>query len=537
LHACSSAQGVRRAPWEVVAVVDVVLTTDRTMMTNHHGKEFLGFGTTGVPVIMPERFWFYLFAPRVRTDGDGRPREAPYGLRKIEAALLDAGIDAAIVDPSHLDDAVKGARVIMLSHHDYFGFGPPSSTFATLFEAEPLNARSFRHLMESAPMRDAKKRGVKIIAGGPAAWQWRYREEDRRRWGIDTVVEGEGERIAVDLARRALKGEALPEWVVMPPNEAPGIDEIPLIKGPAVNGMVEIMRGCPRGCKFCSVTLRPLRHIPLERIEKEILINKRGGLKGTILHSEDVLLYGAKGVKPEGEKVYKVNVVAKRHMKIISWSHLSVAALVYAERNGRWISRIMDEVVLQGGQRFLGVEVGVETGSERLTRLIMPAKAAPYPPEEWRELVIEAAGIMEDNRILPAMTLIAGLPEESEEDVLRTIELVDDLWDFRGLIVPLFFVPMGILSDRDWFRKHRMSDVHMELLKRCLTHGIRQSKSILKEYFSDSPILSRLISPFLHLFIWEIERYAKKYGFWSEPDTHCILGDAVEGAEPPMVNT
>jgi len=33
---------------------EIVLTTDRTMMSNHHGKEFLGFLATGPALNMPE---------------------------------------------------------------------------------------------------------------------------------------------------------------------------------------------------------------------------------------------------------------------------------------------------------------------------------------------------------------------------------------------------------------------------------------------------------------------------------------------------
>jgi len=32
---------------------DVVITTDRSMMTNHHRKEFIGFFTTAPPVGLP----------------------------------------------------------------------------------------------------------------------------------------------------------------------------------------------------------------------------------------------------------------------------------------------------------------------------------------------------------------------------------------------------------------------------------------------------------------------------------------------------
>lgn len=40
--------------------------------------------------------------PKMKVDKYGRPHQAPYGMRKIEAALLDAGISAAIIDPDHV---------------------------------------------------------------------------------------------------------------------------------------------------------------------------------------------------------------------------------------------------------------------------------------------------------------------------------------------------------------------------------------------------------------------------------------------------
>ena len=47
-----------------------------------------------------------------------------------------------------------------------------------------------------------------------------------------------------------------------------------------MHGMVEVMRGCGRGCKFCDVTLRPLRYYPVEKVQKEIEINMNyGGLR------------------------------------------------------------------------------------------------------------------------------------------------------------------------------------------------------------------------------------------------------------------
>ena len=47
--------------------VDVLLTCDRTLMSNHHGKEFLGFGTTVPPNRFPEWLFRYLFFPRIKS--------------------------------------------------------------------------------------------------------------------------------------------------------------------------------------------------------------------------------------------------------------------------------------------------------------------------------------------------------------------------------------------------------------------------------------------------------------------------------------
>ena len=436
------------------------------MMSNHHHKEFLGFGTTGPPLLFPEKVWLFLFAPRMKViDKDGRPKEAPYGLRKIEAKLIEEGFDAAIIDPDHLHRHVRSAKVLLLSHHDYFGFGPPSSTFASLFKVETINARSFARLMNSPAVREMKRRGVKIK-----------------------------------------------------PSQSPSLDEIPTIKYPSVNGLVEVMRGCPRGCKFCSVTLRPPRFIPFEKIEREIKLNVSYGIKDAIIHSEDVLLYGAKPpgyIIPNEDKLLKLHRVFKKHARRVVWAHASIAAIVKGQRDSKLMDKLA-EIIIDEQQSWWGAEIGVETGSPRLAKIIMPQKAKPFKVEEWPEIVIEGAGIMQDVGMQPALTLIAGLPEEKEEDIIHTLELVDDLWNFKAIIMPMFFVPMGLLKDKNWFEAYKLSDLHMELLKRCLTHGIRQGKRILENYFEDR-WYGPLRVPFYHFFIDRIEIAARKRGYLSEP--------------------
>jgi radical SAM superfamily enzyme YgiQ (UPF0313 family) len=487
---------------------EVVITTDRTMMSDHHGKEFLGFVATGPAIGLPEGLWLWISSPKPKILGDGEPLEAPYGLRKVEASLIKNGIDAKIIDPDYLGKYAEETKVLMVGHHDFFAYGPPSNEWWLITGREPINRISFAKLMESEPVRRMKKNGTKIIAGGPAAWQWLYEPDKWKRWGVDTVVDGEAEKVIPSLVRKALKGEELPSYLYVGVKDVPLLDEIPEIVKPSVNGLVEIMRGCPRGCMFCSVTLRPLRHIPIEKVEREILVNVRAGIKRGLLHSEDVLLYGADGVKPKEEPVIKLHEMALKHVEELAWSHASLAAIRYAQEKYKLISKIMEMVKTK--QDFLGVEVGLETGGIELAKKIMPAKSAPYPVESWHETVEEAFKIMHENDIIPAVTLIIGLPEETEKDLLQTIELLDRLKQYRSLIVPMMFVPMGALKNKEFYRKEMMTDIHIEVLYKTYQHSIFWAKDILKKYYLKSPLQFPLRG-LLEFFIWYVERKVNSF--------------------------
>lgn len=484
---------------------DVIITSDRTMMSNHHGKEFLGFVATGPPIFMPEWFWMWLAAPKMKVDKLGRPWQAPYGLRKIEAALQNNGINAAIIDPDYIKKYLNDAKVLAIGHHDYFALGPPSSEWWVLTGKEPINARSFRRFMEKPEIRRAKERGLKIIVGGPAAWQWLWKPELVKKWGIDTIVEGESEKIIVKLIEKALKGEELPKYVHVGVDEVPSLEEIPLIKHASVNGLIEIMRGCPRGCKFCSVTLKPLRFYTLDMIEKELQVNVKEGVKGCILHSDDVLLYGADGIRPKPEPLIKLHELAKKYCDSLGWSHFSLSAVKYAEDNYKLITKIA-EIALNEND-YGGVEVGIETGSPVLARKIMPAKAAPYKTDEWPNVVKDAFGILHDVKIVPAGTLIIGMPGETPDDIMKTIELIDDLKDYRSFIVPMYFVPMGVLKNNEWY-KARPTEEQLELMKACLRHDLRWIDDIAKWYMKDTNIITKMM---LKILISLVRRVALRY--------------------------
>jgi radical SAM superfamily enzyme YgiQ (UPF0313 family) len=442
----------------------ILLTADRTLMSDYHKNEFLGFGACAPPNVIPNWLYSYLFFPPIKTEG-GIPIAAPYGLRKIEAQLLSEGFDVLTVDPNYVGKYISEAKVLGIHVMDPFGIGPASSTFAAVLKKEPFLAQYFRFLMDKPEIKRSKKQGLKIIVGGPGSWQFHYRQKFVEEHGIDCVIEGEAEKIIGKIVHAALDGEDLPQFYEASLEETPGLDEIPDIVNSSVNGLVEVGRGCCRGCKFCSVTVRPLRWHPYEKILREIRVNIKGSINWGCLHAEDVMLYGSKNTLPDDEKLLKLHELAVKECNGLSWSHCSLAAIA---SKPKLFSQVA-EIILQE-QPWWGAEIGIETGSAELAKKIMPAKAHPFKPEEWPEVVRTGMGLMHDNHLIPACTLIVGVPEETEDDLAKTVELMDDLKDFRSLIVPLFFVPMGRLKDEEWFRETQITQLHKELLVKCFEH-------------------------------------------------------------------
>jgi radical SAM superfamily enzyme YgiQ (UPF0313 family) len=452
---------------------EIVLTSDRTLMSNYHNNEFLGFGTCAPHNFIPDWFYSFLFFPPLRSEY-GIPAEAPYGLRKIEAQLLKEGFNVAIVNPDKLGEFIGDARIIGISTMDPFGIGPASSTLAAILKKEPFLAQHFRGLLNSPAIKKAKANGTRIVVGGPGAWQFSHRPRFAEEHGIDCIVEGETENAIGGLFRSILNGEAVPKHLEVDAANAPVLAEIPDIVKPSVNGLVEIGRGCCRGCEFCNVTLRPLRWFPFEKVIREVKVNVAWGVNNCCLHAEDVMLYGSKNAVPEVGKLQRLHELVLKKNVSISWSHCSLAAVA---SNPKTLKEVSETV--QSKQKWWGAEVGIETGSPEIAKKIMPAKAHPFKAEEWPEVVRDGMGLMHDNMLIPACTLIVGLPQEREEDVIKTMELVDDLKSCRSLIVPLFFVPLGRLKDEDWFKRAEMSSLHKQLLFQCAEHDFRWLDSLI----------------------------------------------------------
>lgn len=437
---------------------------------------FIGFAACA-PKLIPEWLYKLVLAPSI-PERDGVAQLAPCGTRKIEAALLEKGFDVVVGHPERLHKAIdRDTKAVGITTYDPLGMGPASSTFSQLVGKETYSALFFRKLLRTLRDFNNKGRDLKIIVGGPGAWQLAD-EQTAARLGIDCVVVGEGEITAVKMFERALSGEELPRVVE---GELVPLERIPSIKNPTVCGLVEIARGCGRGCRFCIPTLLNYRCRPVEKILEEVKVNLRAGAEGALLHAEDVLRYGAKGPIPNEGKVLELFEKVLGLTPNVWISHFAFASVMAKPSLVEKISEMLE--LGSEEHTYLAGQVGVETGSPRLVKGHMRGKVLPFKPEEWPEVVVEAHKLLTENHWISCSTLLMGLPGEKPDDVVKTRELVERLGEFRSLIVPLFFVPLGGLGSEKSFGVKDLLPEHWQLMAACMRHNFKWIDDLAKDYF------------------------------------------------------
>lgn len=484
----------------------IILTADETMMSKYRGGMFIGFSTCMPRGILPDWLYFWVFAPPVPRK-DGRAVYADFGLRMVEASLLENGFseeEVAVVHPKDLEKVVGDeTEIVAIGGHDHLGINPPTSEFVDLVQTgPPYNRVKFLELVRKPILRD-----VKVIVGGKSAWQL----ADLKimdKLGIDYVHLGEGELSVPRAFKAILRGEDVPRIIT---GESTPVEEIPNLHGAVIHGIVEISRGCGRGCKFCTPGMQMLRHKSIDHILRDIKVNLKAGDDIPILHSEDVLRYGTMKIEPNKERVIELfeRVAGLEEVSGIDTSHVALATVYH---NPDLVEKV-SEICISLSEQKIGTQTGIETGSPKLIAEHMRGKVLPSSPEKWPEIVRQSLGILEDNNWIPACTLIFGLPGEERGDVVKTLDLLDDIEDSLSLIVPLTFVSMkgSALSTEESFTVKKMTPEHWMVLGKCIEHDARVARKLKKDYMKEKNILIRwLFSRFTDYLLNGVERYAKK---------------------------
>lgn len=458
----------------------IVLTASRAENSIYGYDPFVAFTNTFPHKLFPRSFLKDWFEPL--TNPDGTAQFMPYGLRKAEALLMDEFGEENVVsaNAAELDKFVgKDTKLICITSMDPAGLAYVSTTYNSLigFGGDALNAAEFRWLMDRPAM---KRKGIKKLLGGAGVWQ--INEAGLKdSLGIDYLFHGEAEGALIDAIKRILNDEKV-ETDIHGGKPTPG--QIPLIKRAACYGMVEVTRGCGRMCQFCTPTMRKRYSVPLDVIMKEVETNIKFGSEMIFIATEDIFLYKCKEkFKPNKEELVKLykSIADYPGVRYIQVSHAALAPIVYDPsvleelapillEKSRWSPEYRPSY----RQKFISVEVGIETGSTRIMNKYMKGKALPYSVNNWPELVLQGVGNMNDHDWWPLCTLMTGLPDETEDDLLRTLELIDNLKGSKTFLTPLLFIPIeeALLSKAKRVSLEGLTELQWEFITQCWRQNI-----------------------------------------------------------------
>ena len=485
----------------------IVLAASRAEANEYGDNPFLAFICT-----FPKKFSGHILKEHIANlpnNKNGTAKRTIYGLRKVEAMLVDEfGEENVVV--SHYKNLHrfigKNTKVVGISTMDPMGLAYVSTTYNSLigFGGEALNASEFEKLVTHPSIQ---KYRPKVVVGGQGSWQIsEAKAQDRLR--IDVLFQGEGEQDLIEIFKKLINNDEVPKYFEA---KKPGKEKVKSIKHAASYGMVEIMRGCGRGCQFCSPTMRTKYSFPIDHIMKEVEINIREGSKSIFTVTEDIFLYKSKkGFIPNREEVVKLykTIASYPGVEYILLSHASFAPVIYDKKLLEELTPILIEKTKWKPETsslykkpFISIEMGIETGSVRLMQKYMKGKALPYSIDNWPELVVEAIGNLNDYDWWPLCTIMTGQPEETEEDVIATLNLIDDLRNHNAKMfyTPVLFIPLkeAVLSNSRRTNLNNLTELQWEVLARSWKNNI--------DFWT--PDLKRIYSPAFFFVHWFYARW------------------------------
>ena len=435
---------------------------------------------------LPARYARYMgtdWSLKNELNPDGSAKYVPHGLRIVEALLLQRFPpgEVAVCYADQIPQFVGSeTRAVGVHAHNPLGITFATDIYPAFYgrEIEPINAAEFRRVMQHPGLREHKPH-LKLIVGGPGSWQIE-KKNLQDEWQIDCVVEGEAEDFVLPLFEAAVRGEALPRQVE---GRSPALEKIPRIRHRSTFGVVEITRGCGRGCQFCSVALRAGKSIPLPQILDNVRTQVAEGAECILLCTEDLFLY-EQGPKfntniPALKKLFE-SIAAVPGVKYINLTHGTMAPVV---RDPELIPELQLAVEksltrhpasTQAEQRYQHMFIGLETGSVRLFDQYMKGKGYPYRGSQWPEVVLKGMDILNRNNWFPICTFILGLPGETREDTQLSLDLLYALRDAKWCVIPTLFVPLEDtrLGKKESAKLFELTDRQWEFFFTCWRYNV-----------------------------------------------------------------
>ncbi|MHC1568810.1 MAG: B12-binding domain-containing radical SAM protein [Candidatus Syntropharchaeia archaeon] len=476
----------------------IVLTSDQSLTSTFRDIPLLDF-LPCAPVEKLPKSLYRLLDTQI-PEKDGKLLFAPYAIRKVEAALAQGGFrrdEIVVAHPRRVEQFIdEDTTIVGINTMDPYGLGP-----VTLMLTEGGKYTSYSEYMFTSLVKrlgDFRKRKgyrFKIVVGSQSGWQFEIKRELTDELKIDHIVWGECEHIIADIFRDIESGNA-DRFIKI--KDFPSMDEIPTIIGPTYKGMVEVMRGCGRGCRFCSPNLRKARFYPMEKIIEEVSVNLMAGQNSAWLHSEDIFNYmveDKRGFHPNEDAVIGLFESVLRRVCFANPTHGTVAGALAAPR----ILKRVAELNKANAERWIGIQVGLETASPELIKRIANNKMKPFSADEWSWIVLNGTYAFNKFFWFPAYTTMVGIPGETEEDEMETARLIitmeKKLKEKIGekahfTVTPLAFVPMAGMKENNFFDiEEQLTEGKILHIYHAWRHLAREIKTGLNMILRNNPNL------------------------------------------------
>jgi len=406
---------------------------------------------------------------------DGSAKVMPYGVRVTEEILRrHFGDDEVVVCyPEDLGRFVgPKTAAVGVGAHNPIGTAFSTGVYSNIFgsSARPINAAESERIYKHPVLRRYRP---KVIVGGAGAWQI-HKTNSMDRLGVDCVINGRAESVLLELFQKAEAGEDLPRYVNAP---EPAVEELVIPRKRSTYGIVEMNRGCGRQCAFCSPTLETRISVPPEMVMESVRANTRNGGKIIFPVSEDIFIYGAAApfyIPNENEILSFYDMIAREPgVEYLPLSHSTIAPAVVNPRLIKEMSKILlpksalrNRNSTHPDKRFLAPLIGIETGSPRLSALTMSGKSLPFDIRDWQEIVVEGINILNENNWFPVCTFIIGLPNETEDDLRQTLDLLHRLKHNKVLYVPSIFTPLEDtrMADGQGLKPRQLTQLQWEFM-------------------------------------------------------------------------
>lgn len=431
----------------------IVLSADRTLMAGYN-LLFDGMLAASQTTTAPMALMGPLLLPRNRGN-------APLGLRRVQAALVAGGFsrqDICVCTQEALPRAIgRNTRIIGLSAGEPGGGGMNSSTMSAIAGGRIWPEAAFGKLAERVgQLRTQAHPAVKVVLGGPGAWQVAQNESLQRRFGIDHVVSGYVEDEIARLFGQWIDGKV---GLRAQKTACPTAQRIPPILAPTTMGAVELSRGCGLGCSFCTIGQTTMSHLCAEAVEQDVRTNIAGGQDNISLLSEDLFRYG--GPLKQANPPALIDLLKRLrqipNLRLLQVDHANLFSIAqFSDDELRQVRALLGP----GGQKYVWLNIGVETPcGELLRQLGGRTKMGDCLPAQWGDFCHTQLSRLCQAGFLPFVSLLLCCPGQTPQHTAATREWVRRFDGMPITFFPMLLAPIGggetaagrdDLTSQDW---------------------------------------------------------------------------------------